>query len=167
MDMIIGGEKRCGFGWNMLMECLGEGRGISLPAAAGAIAQLSSLSVGGYARVRKQFKVPIAEMEGVQERLARICSNTFTITASQHLFNAIVGQHERPPVLSAIMKLQCTELGRECGNEAMDILGGAGICKGSYLSLSLSLSVSVCVLLILNCNAHTHTHHRSDELYCQ
>ena len=27
-------------------------------------------------------------------------------------FDAIVGQHERPPVLSAIMKLQCTELGR-------------------------------------------------------
>ncbi len=128
--MIVGGEKRAGFGWNMLMECLGEGRGISLPAAAGAIAQLSSLAVGGYTRVRKQFKVPIAEMEGVQERLARICANTFTITASQHFFNAIVGQHERPPVLSAIMKLQCTELGRQCGNEAMDILGGAGICKG-------------------------------------
>ena len=40
------------------------------------------------------------------------------------------GTTERPPVLSAIMKLQCTELGRQCGNEAMDILGGAGICKG-------------------------------------
>ena len=89
--MIVGGEKRAGFGWNMLMECLGEGRGISLPAAAGAIAQLSSLAVGGYS-CSKTIQGSIAEMEGVQERLARICANTFTITASQHLFNAIVGQ---------------------------------------------------------------------------
>eukprot|EP00292_Cryptomonas_paramecium_P033731 CAMPEP_0113678414 /NCGR_PEP_ID=MMETSP0038_2-20120614/9933_1 /TAXON_ID=2898 /ORGANISM="Cryptomonas paramecium" /LENGTH=332 /DNA_ID=CAMNT_0000596047 /DNA_START=22 /DNA_END=1017 /DNA_ORIENTATION=+ /assembly_acc=CAM_ASM_000170 len=32
MSCVIGGEERTGFGWNMLMECLGEGRGISLPA---------------------------------------------------------------------------------------------------------------------------------------
>jgi acyl-CoA dehydrogenase len=25
MSAVIGGEDRCGFGWNMLMECLGEG----------------------------------------------------------------------------------------------------------------------------------------------
>jgi acyl-CoA dehydrogenase len=25
MSAVIGGEERCGFGWNMLMECLGEG----------------------------------------------------------------------------------------------------------------------------------------------
>ena len=25
MDKIIGGQTRCGFGWNMLMDCLSEG----------------------------------------------------------------------------------------------------------------------------------------------
>jgi acyl-CoA dehydrogenase len=29
MSCVIGGEERCGMGWKMLMESLGEGRGIS------------------------------------------------------------------------------------------------------------------------------------------
>jgi alkylation response protein AidB-like acyl-CoA dehydrogenase len=148
MDAVVGGQSRCGFGWNMLMECLGEGRGISLPASAGGIAQLAVNAVGGYARIRKQFKVPIAEMEGVQEPLARIASTTYTCTAAQALFNAIVGQHERPPILSAIMKLRCTEMGRQAGNDAMDVIGGAGICKGpmnymatKYQSMPVAITV--------------------------
>ena len=27
MSMILGGQERCGFGWNMFVECLAEGRG--------------------------------------------------------------------------------------------------------------------------------------------
>ena len=133
LDQVVGGQGRVGFGWNMLMECLGEGRGISLPASAGAIAQLSVHAVGGYSRIRKQFKVPIAEMEGVQERLAVIASNAFTITSAQELFNAIVGNHERPPVLSAIMKLRCTELGR-------DAVSGLGMDEEAFDLLSLMLT---------------------------
>ena len=38
VDSVIGGEEKCGFGWNMLMESLGEGRGISLPAMSVATA---------------------------------------------------------------------------------------------------------------------------------
>jgi alkylation response protein AidB-like acyl-CoA dehydrogenase len=34
MNKIIGGQQRCGFGWNMLMDCLAEGRSVSLPASA-------------------------------------------------------------------------------------------------------------------------------------
>ena len=33
MKSIIGGQNRCGFGWNMLMDCLAEGRSVSLPAS--------------------------------------------------------------------------------------------------------------------------------------
>lgn len=33
MKSIIGGQERCGFGWNMLMDCLAEGRSVSLPAS--------------------------------------------------------------------------------------------------------------------------------------
>ncbi len=34
MENILGGQTRIGFGWNMLMECLAEGRSVSLPASA-------------------------------------------------------------------------------------------------------------------------------------
>jgi len=148
MSCVIGGEERTGFGWNMLMECLGEGRGISLPAMGIASSKIATLAVGGYARVRKQFKVPIAAMEGVQEKLAVIAGNTFTTVAAQHLFDAILADKQKPPVLSAIMKLHCTERGRESVNEAMDIVGGAGISKGpanfmstAYLGIPIAITV--------------------------
>lgn len=148
MTCVIGGEERTGFGWNMLMECLGEGRGISLPALGVASSKMATLAVGGYARVRKQFKVPIAAMEGVQEKLAVIGGNAFTVTAAQHFFNAILADKQKPPVLSAIMKLHCTERARQTVNEAMDIVGGAGISKGpanfmhsAYIGLPIAITV--------------------------
>jgi acyl-CoA dehydrogenase len=148
MSAVIGGEERCGFGWNMLMECLGEGRGISLPAMSVASAKLSTLAVGGYARVRKQFKVPIAEMEGVQEKLANIAMMTYQCTAAQSMFDAVLADGERPPVLSAIMKHECTELGRKAVNEGMDIIGGAGISRGpsnylasAYVAMPIAITV--------------------------
>ena len=67
MKDIIGGQSRCGFGWNMLMDCLAEGRSVSLPASAVGGAKLAVNAVGAYSRIRKQFRVPIAEMGGVQE----------------------------------------------------------------------------------------------------
>jgi alkylation response protein AidB-like acyl-CoA dehydrogenase len=148
MSAVIGGEERCGFGWNMLMECLGEGRGISLPAMSVATARLCTLAVGGYARVRKQFKVPIAEMEGVQEKLANIGMMTYQATAAQSMFDAVLADGERPPVLSAIMKHECTEIGRRCVNEGMDIIGGAGISRGpanylasAYVAMPIAITV--------------------------
>ncbi|KNC79044.1 hypothetical protein SARC_08549 [Sphaeroforma arctica JP610] len=107
IDYLIGGQKQAGFGWNMLMECLSEGRGISLPASAVSAGQIACVGVGAYARVRKQFKVPIAELEGVQEKLADIARETYTMTAGQYLMNAMLLNHEKPSVLSAVMKQLC------------------------------------------------------------
>ncbi len=45
IDWIIGGQKNAGKGWRMLMECLGVGRGISLPALATAAGEMSYLTV--------------------------------------------------------------------------------------------------------------------------
>ena len=131
MTCIIGGEEKCGYGWNMLMECLGEGRGISLPALGVASSKLTTFGVGGYARIRKQFNIPIAQMEGVKEKLAIIATKNYQLVSAQHLFNSILHNNEKPPVLSAIMKYKCTEYGRIAVNNGMDILGGAGICKGN------------------------------------
>ena len=33
-DTVIGGEEMCGEGWRMLMECLSEGRAVSLPESS-------------------------------------------------------------------------------------------------------------------------------------
>jgi acyl-CoA dehydrogenase len=146
MSAVIGGEERCGFGWNMLMECLGEGRGISLPAGGVAASRLCTLAVGGYARVRKQFKVPIAEMEGVQEKLSNIGMITFQVAAAQAMFDAVLANGEKPPVLSAIMKHECTELGRKATNEGMDVIGGAGISRGPMNFLApVYVNTPVCI----------------------
>ena len=155
MSCVIGGEKNCGIGWNMLMESLGEGRGISLPAMSVATAKLCTLGVGGYARIRKQFNIPIAEMEGVKEKLAVIAGNNYKLIAAQNLFNAIVDNGEKPPVLSAIMKYKCTEYGRISVNNGMDILGGAGICKGSMNFLSSNYSATPVAITVEGSNTLT------------
>jgi acyl-CoA dehydrogenase len=67
MSMILGGQEKCGYGWNMFVECLAEGRGVSLPAGSVGAGRAVVSAVGAYARVRKQFRVPIAEFGGIQE----------------------------------------------------------------------------------------------------
>ena len=67
MDHILGGQERCGFGWHMFVECLAEGRGVSLPAGSVGCGRGVVVGVGAYARIRKQFRVPIAEFGGIQE----------------------------------------------------------------------------------------------------
>ena len=131
-ECVIGGQSKVGFGWNMLMECLGEGRGISLPAMASATNQVCVAGVAGYARIRKQFKTPIADMEGVQEKLGEVAAGAYTVSASQRLFNSMLAEpwREKPPVLSAIMKRSATDTGRNVLTAGMDVLGGAAICNG-------------------------------------
>jgi len=148
MTCIIGGEEQAGLGWNMLMECLGAGRGVSLPAGAIAASKMAVLAVGGYARIRKQFKVPIASMQGVQEKLAVIGINTFGMMAAQNMFNSFLEAGETPSCLSAVMKHMCTERGRISINEGMDVMGGAAICNGpnnfmagGYGSIPVSITV--------------------------
>ncbi|KAF1330917.1 Acyl-coenzyme a dehydrogenase, partial [Globisporangium splendens] len=148
MDKIIGGQTRVGYGWNMLMDCLAEGRSISLPASAVAGAKLSVNAVGAYARVRKQFKVPIASLEGIQEQLAIMGSQAFIMQSGQHMVNAMINQHEQPAVISGVCKQQITDRGRDVVIRGMDVLGGAGICKGPnnflasvYTSLPVAITV--------------------------
>lgn len=148
MKDLIGGQERCGFGWNMLMDCLAEGRSVSLPASAVGSAKLAVNAVGAYARIRKQFRVPVAEMGGVQEALGRIASEAYILTSAQLLINSMLAQHEQPAVLSAVMKYQTTHRSRLVVNDAMDVLGGAGICRGpnnhvgnGYMGLPIAVTV--------------------------
>jgi len=148
MTLILGGQERCGFGWNMFVECLAEGRGVSLPAGSIGAARTVVAGVGAYSRVRKQFRVPIAEFGGIQEAMAKSGSDGLITIAGGDVMNAIVDNHEAPMVISSVMKQNCTERGRrivECG---MDIAAGSAICRGdknymgnAYMSLPIAITV--------------------------
>ena len=130
LDQVIGGEENIGNGWKMLMECLSAGRGVSLPATANASSKASSFGIYNYIKVRDQFKMPLAKMEAIQQKFNNMIYNTWIIQSSVSLTNDILDSGKSPAVLSAIMKQQTTERGREVLNEALDIHGGAGICLG-------------------------------------
>ena len=130
IDWVIGGEKLVGQGWRMLMECLAAGRSISLPSSAAAGAKSLLRNASAYARIRKQFDLPIGKMEGLQEPLARMVENAYAIEAARAVTAAMVSRGEKPSVLSAIMKYQTTERMRRSLNDAMDLHGGRAICDG-------------------------------------
>ena len=136
MEWIIGGRERIGQGWRMLMESLAAGRGISLPAAAAGGAKVAARSSGAYARIREQFGVEIGRFEGIEEALARIGGLTWLLDAGRTLMTSALALGEKPAVMSAIVKQQCTDLSRMIINDAMDIHGGKGICMGpgNYLA---------------------------------
>ena len=130
LDQVIGGRDNIGNGWKMLMECLSAGRGVSLPATANASSKTSTFGIYNYIQVREQFKMPLSNMEAIQEKFVNMVVNTWIIQSSIELTNDILDEGTSPAVISAIMKQQCTERGRMVLNDAMDIHGGAGICLG-------------------------------------
>lgn len=130
LEWLIGGEAYIGQGWRMLVERLAVGRGISLPALSVASGKSASRGTGAYARIRKQFKVPIGRFEGVEEVLARIAGYTYLMDAARQLTLVGLDAGEQPAVVSAIVKYQLTEHMRRLINDAMDIHGGSGICLG-------------------------------------
>jgi acyl-CoA dehydrogenase len=130
VDQIIGGVEQAGQGWKMLMQSLAAGRGISFPATCAGVAKLVTRVTGDYAGTRKQFGLPIGRFEGIEEPLARIGGLTYLIDAARLFTCGAVDKGEHPAVISAIAKYNLTELARKVINDGMDILGGAGICRG-------------------------------------
>lgn len=148
VDWIIGGPKMAGQGWRMLMECLAAGRAITLPASSMGGSKILTYAAGAYARIRKQFNVPIGRFEGIEEPLARIAGYTYIMDATRTFSAVIVDTGEKPAVASAITKYHVTELGRKAGNDGMDIHAGKGICLGpnnylgrGYESIPIAITV--------------------------
>ncbi|WP_411705396.1 acyl-CoA dehydrogenase FadE [Edaphovirga cremea] len=130
IDYIIGGSKMAGQGWRMLVECLSVGRGITLPSNSTGSLKSLALATGAYAHIRRQFKVSIGKMEGIEEPLARIAGNAYLMDAAATLITTGIMQGEKPAVLSAIVKYHCTHRGQRAVMDAMDITGGKGIMLG-------------------------------------
>ncbi len=154
LDWVIGGRARIGQGWRMLMQSLAAGRSISLPALSVGAGKVACRATGAYARIRRQFKLPIGRFEAVEEGLGRIAGYTYMMDAARTLTARAVDLGEKPSVASAIVKYQLTEHMRRVVNDAMDIQGGSGICLGprnfigrAYQALPISITVEGANLL--------------------
>ncbi|MEM1238113.1 MAG: acyl-CoA dehydrogenase, partial [Pseudomonadota bacterium] len=130
MEYVIGGEAYVGQGWRMLMNCLSVGRAISLPASSTSGAKAMLRVTTAYARVRKQFGMPIGRMEGIEEGISRLVESAYITEAGRAMTAAMVAAGEKPAVPSAILKYQSTEYMRRSVTDAMDIHGGRAICDG-------------------------------------
>ena len=141
VDWIIGGKDKAGKCWRMLVECLSAGRGISLPALSTAAGYGTYGMTGMYAKIRRQFKIPIGKFEGVQEAMARIAGLAYTLEAMRVLTASAVDyclrtEHKGPSVTTAIAKYHMTEMMRRVVIDAMDIHGGRAVMLGprNYLA---------------------------------
>ncbi|MEZ6929150.1 acyl-CoA dehydrogenase FadE [Aeromonas sp. S16(2024)] len=136
LDFIIGGPAMAGQGWRMLVECLSVGRGITLPSNSTGGVKMLALATGAYSRIRRQFKLPIGKMEGIEEPLARLGGNAYIMGAAAKLTVTGIDLGEKPSVISAIVKYHLTDRAQKCIIDAMDIHGGKAICMGpnNYLA---------------------------------
>ena len=157
LNMIVGGAHGAGAGWRMLMECLALGRGISLPSLATAVNQLCFRATSAYVQVRRQFKHPIGEFEGVANGLAKIGGFSYLSEATRIFTAGAVDAGQRPSIASAIAKFHLTELARVSANIAMDIHGGRAIQQGPrnylgavYTAIPISITVEGANILTRN-----------------
>jgi acyl-CoA dehydrogenase len=98
--------------------------------------------------VRSQFKTPIGRFEGIEEALARMGGTLYLMDATRALTAAAIDIGEKPAVVSGIAKLHLTERGRQVVNDAMDVVGGKGICMGpsnfigaAYMQVPVAITV--------------------------
>lgn len=130
LDWIIGGVKMAGCGWRMLMESLSVGRSISMPALSSAVGKGTYRITGAYARIRKQFNLPIASFEGIEEALSLIAGNTYILEAARLMTAGAVDLKIKPSIASAIAKYHLTEMSRIVISNAMDVHAGHMIQVG-------------------------------------
>lgn len=173
VDEIIGGPAYAGRGWRMLMEALSGGRAVSLPAQSVAGAKMGLRIAGAYSMVRRQFGTPIGRFEGIEEPLARIAGRTYQMEAARVFTCGGLMAGHRPAVVSAVMKYNVTEMVRRQATDVLDILGGAGICRGprnlvanGYASAPIGITVEGANILTrtlivfgqgaIRCHPHAH-----------
>ena len=157
MDFIIGGQENVGKGWQMLVACLGAGRGISLPANGCATGHGALKSTSEYAAIREQFGMPIGKFEGIQEQLALIGGLTYNLESMRHLVLNSLDLGFKPSVITAMAKYHMTEMGRETLKAAMDVQAGKAIQMGpnnvlatAYFATPIGITVEGANILTRN-----------------
>jgi acyl-CoA dehydrogenase len=154
---IIGGHAGAGRGWAMLMEALSAGRGLSLPAqSAGGMKRIARV-VTAYAQVREQFGMSISRFEGVKEKISSILVSAYLADAARIFVAGAVMEGQRPSVISAISKHDQTEMTRRAVMDAMDVMGGAALCRGPKNPLLMALEGSAIQITVEGANILTRT----------
>ncbi|UYN98272.1 MAG: acyl-CoA dehydrogenase [Devosia sp.] len=148
MDFLIGGTDYAGQGWRMLMECLSTGRAISLPAIGTTSIKATLRATSAYARVRRQFGIPVGIMEGVAEPLGEMIKRAYMYEATRRLTASMVDEGQRPAVIAGLLKYTTTEAMRDSMDDAFDIQGGRAIQDGpgnylfgAYQSMPVAITV--------------------------
>jgi acyl-CoA dehydrogenase len=157
LDAIIGGTKMAGQGWRMLVQQLAVGRSIVLPSNALGAASAAVYATGAYAKLRRQFNLPLGKFHGVGEAIARMAGNVYIMTAASRVTCTAITNGEKPAVPSAILKYHNTEMGRQVASDAMDVHGGKGIMLGpknylarGYESVPIAITVEGANILTRN-----------------
>lgn len=157
LDYLVGGAAMAGQGWRMLMECLSEGRGISLPAVATGGSKFLYGLTGGYAKIREQFNISISKFEGIRSALAELSGKTFMLQAMRIFTLGPIQEGRKPAIASAIAKYHMTEMARDIVNLSMDIHGGKAIQVGpkndlfpAYLQIPIGITVEGANILMRN-----------------
>ena len=137
-----------GLGWKYLMACLAAGRAVTLPASSLGPSIAATYATQGLGQVRKQFNIPLSNMQGVQEHLAQMMYQTILIDSGVRYANSILDSGEKPAVISAILKQQSTDRARKVINAGMDVQAGSAIIVGEnnilekfYRSIPVSITV--------------------------
>jgi acyl-CoA dehydrogenase len=157
IENIIGENDGIGKGWQMLVESLSIGRGISLPSVSLGGSKLALNVVASYSQLREQFGLSINYFEGVEEKIAKIAAFTYMLNASRNYTLDAIDDGIKPGVINSIMKYHATEKFRIVINEAMDVLGGSAIIRGennllahAYFALPISITVEGANILTRN-----------------
>lgn len=120
------GER--GYGFKIMLKTLDSGR-LSIAAIGLGLAQGAFEMAKAYAKYRKQFGKSLSEFQVIAFKLADMAMKIEN--ARNTLYNACwlkdngrpFGQH------AAMAKLYAAEIAREVADEALQILGGAGLFK--------------------------------------
>ncbi len=157
LNNVIGGKDGVGQGWRMLMEQLAGGRAVSLPAGGVGGAKLSASVLGPFSMVRQQFGMPIGQMEGVEVAVARTAGMAYLMDAGhQYALNAL-DNGIAPPVISAILKYQTTELARQIGVDTMDVFSGSGVMQGPNNIPGIAYQAAPVAITVEGANIMTRT----------
>lgn len=157
LEDIIGGIDGIGKGWQMLVESLSIGRGISLPSVSLGGSKYALNIVSSYSQLREQFGLSINHFEGVEEKIAKVAAFTYMLNASRNYTLDAIDNGQKPGVINSVMKYHATEKFREVINDSMDVLGGSAIIRGknnllahAYFALPISITVEGANILTRN-----------------
>ena len=157
MENIIGETAGIGKGWQMLVESLSIGRGISLPSVSLGGTKLALNVTASYCQLREQFGLSINYFEGVEEKIAKIAAFSYMLNSARNYTLDAIDDGVKPGVINSIMKYHATEKFRTVINDAMDVLGGSAIIRGennllahAYFALPISITVEGANILTRN-----------------